>query len=505
MCSISGFLTFERLSRDKVDALISYLSGVLLRAEERGRDGFGITVLTRDGEFRTFKHIGRVSDVVHRVQDVLDVDAVAGIACCRAEPTTEYVMRKTIDDVQPMVGNYVAVVHNGIIANDIELERKYGLKRSSRIDTAVLPPLLELKWDGTGECLRDILVNEVVGGYALCVLDRRRVGTIWIATNFKPVYLAWDRDLRTLFFSTFDTYLEDLDKPIWLQRPVQRLEPYTLLEVSSSGTWSKYSLWRSDVVKTRRRPRALVISSGGLDSTVAATLLVRQGFDVTLLHFNYRHRAERMERRAVHEIARFLGVTVIELNTDVFKVIGRSPLLGEGEINRVDMGREGAEFAHEWVPARNLVFYSIAIAMAEAWGYDYVASGINLEESGSYPDNEMEFVRLLDRLAPYATGPQRRVRLLMPVGHLVKHEIVKLGLEVGAPLHLTWSCYDGGEKHCGRCGPCYMRRWAFKMNGVRDPVEYDLPEEIEREFWRGCRPYRVPRPVAVSHDVVVST
>ncbi len=84
----------------------------------------------------------------------------------------------------------------------------------------------------------------------------------------------------------------------------------------------------------------------------------------------------------------------------------------------------------------------------------------------------MEFIRLLNKVMPYAVGPNKHVELLMPVGgHLVKHEIVKLGLEVGAPLHLTWSCYDnGGERHCGRCGPCYMRRWAFRINGgVRDP------------------------------------
>lgn len=61
----------------------------------------------------------------------------------------------------------------------------------------------------------------------------------------------------------------------------------------------------------------------------------------------------------------------------------------------------------------------------------------------------------------------------MPVGNLVKHEIVKMGLQIGAPLHLTWSCYEGGDKHCGKCGPCYMRKTAFEINGVKDPVEYE--------------------------------
>jgi len=121
------------------------------------------------------------------------------------------------------------------------------------------------------------------------------------------------------------------------------------------------------------------------------------------------------------------------------------------------------------------VFYSVAIAIAEAYDFDAVASGVNLEESGAYPDNEMEFVRLLSKVAPYAVRPNKKVELLMPVGNLVKHEIVRLGVEIGAPLHLTWSCYEGGEKHCGKCGPCYMRKWAFKINGLKDPVEYEDP------------------------------
>lgn len=80
--------------------------------------------------------------------------------------------------------------------------------------------------------------------------------------------------------------------------------------------------------------------------------------------------------------------------------------------------------------------------MAEAYGFDAIASGINLEEAGAYPDNEMEFVRMFSRLVPYAVGPNKKVEVLMPVGNLVKHEIVKLGVQIDAPLHLTWSCYE---------------------------------------------------------------
>jgi 7-cyano-7-deazaguanine synthase len=498
VCSIGGVLIFGELDEGRARAIEEKLRSIAIRGSERGRDSFGVVVLKRTGEFLTYKSRESAERALSKAPRLIEPGAVAAIFNNRAEPTTEHIMDKREDDIQPMLGEYIAVSHNGTIANDVELEKKYGLRRKSKIDTAILPPLLEAKWDGTLEGLRSILRDEVVGSYALAVLDRRRPGRVWLAANFKPLYAMWDRELNALFFASFDDYMQDGSSPPWALNPVKRVEPYTAVEAGVDGTWRTASLWRADAEAGdgKKRGRALVVASGGLDSTVAATLLVRQGYDVTLLHFNYRHVAEDPERRAVREIAKFLGVPLIEIDMDFFRVVRRSPLLGDGEINRVDRGREGAEFAHEWVPARNLVFIALAVALAEAWGYDYVATGINLEEAGAYPDNEMEFIRLLNAVMPYATGPQRRVRLLMPVGHLVKHEIVRLGLEIGAPLHLTWSCYDKGPKHCGRCGPCYMRRVAFKINGVRDPVEYDLPPGEEEEFWRGSKPYVVPLPPA---------
>jgi len=115
---------------------------------------------------------------------------------------------------------------------------------------------------------------------------------------------------------------------------------------------------------------------------------------------------------------------------------------------------------------------SLATSIAEDRGFDYVAIGVNLEEAGAFSDNEMMFVKKFNEILPYSTNLQNRVEVLMPVGNLMKHEIVKLGVEIGTPLELTWSCYEGGEKHCGKCGPCYMRKKAFEINGLVDPVEY---------------------------------
>lgn len=130
----------------------------------------------------------------------------------------------------------------------------------------------------------------------------------------------------------------------------------------------------------------------------------------------------------------------------------------------------GAEWAHEWVPARNLLMLSWAAAFAEANDYHHIALGNNLEEAGAYPDNEEELTTLFGDLLPNAVQNGYGLNVLSPVGNLMKHEIVRVGLEIGAPYHLTWSCYLDGERHCGHCGPCFMRRTAFERNGARDPV-----------------------------------
>ncbi|QKR00341.1 7-cyano-7-deazaguanine synthase QueC [Metallosphaera tengchongensis] len=461
MCSVSGVLI---LDHSKYEEIERKFVKILTKAEDRGRDSFGVVTLSRDGRVHVTKSIGRPSQNLEKLSGFVKEDTTVIVANNRAEPTTEFVKYKGEKDIQPFVGKRFIVTHNGIIANDHELEKKYELERVTNIDSAVLPPLLDKIWDGSIEGLRDVL-GRVKGSYALVIADKERPDRLFLAQNFKPLYMAYDFGLGALFFSSLDDYFQA--GPFDMVN-VRKLEPYSLVEVTNSKEMRTLNL------RPELKKRALVIASGGLDSTVAATKMIRDGYEVTLLHFNYRHKAEEREREAVRKIASRLNVDVIEVNTDLFSMIGNTTLLkGGGEIVKDRKGQEGAEFAHEWVPARNAIFFTVALAIAEAKGFSAIASGVNLEEAGAYPDNEMEFVRMFQRLSPYAVGPDKRVEVVMPVGNLVKHEIVKLGLQIGAPLDLTWSCYEGGDKHCGKCGPCYMRKTAFQINGVKDPVEYE--------------------------------
>ncbi len=395
----------------------------------------------------------------------------------RAEPTTEYVAVKRSADIPPF-GGVVYVAHNGTIANDKELEAKYSLERRSRVDTSLLPPLLEKIWDGSFKDLQRILCDVVVGSYALAVVDSRKPNTLYLACNYKPLYLEYDRRFDALFFTSLETYLQQRDTPLWISNPVRQMKPYSIMMVSTDKVFEEDSLWRVDSDSTVRRRRALVVCSGGLDSTVATKVMMDRGFDVTLLHFKYRHRAERREAESIGLIADTLGCGLMTVDTALFKeVIGHSRLTETyGAVVTEGEGEAGAEFAHEWVPARNLIFLSIAVGIAEAQDFGTVVLGNNLEEAGAYPDNEMIFIEKLNEVLPYATNYQKRVRLEMPVGNLMKREIVKLGVEIDAPLEYTWSCYEGGEMHCGICGPCYMRRTGFRINGLKDPVKYQADE-----------------------------
>ena len=122
------------------------------------------------------------------------------------------------------------------------------------------------------------------------------------------------------------------------------------------------------------------------------------------------------------------------------------------------------------MPARNLIMTSLAAGLCDRYGYDTLALGLNLEESGAYPDNTVEFYRTLDQVLNI--GTTSRPRLLSPLANMVKHEIVRLAVDIEAPIHLSWSCYHGRTLHCGECGPCYMRRTAFQIIGEPDSVQY---------------------------------
>ena len=218
---------------------------------------------------------------------------------------------------------------------------------------------------------------------------------------------------------------------------------------------------------------AVVLLSGGLDSATAAAIARREGFDLYALTVRYGQRHER-EVEAARRVARSLGVARhVELDVDL-AAFGGSALTGSGEVPK-DRAIEAGSIPPTYVPARNLVLLSLALAWAEAVGAREIFIGVNALDYSGYPDCRPEFVAAFERTARLATragveGDSFSVRA--PLIRLTKAEIVRLGVELGVDYSLTWSCYDPapGGAPCGRCDSCQLRARGFSEAGLADPL-----------------------------------
>ena len=222
------------------------------------------------------------------------------------------------------------------------------------------------------------------------------------------------------------------------------------------------------------KARALVVLSGGMDSTVCAALAVRDfGAEHTAaLHIDYGQRTERRERRAFQEICDKLGIeTRLAIQTAFFRAIGGSALTDE-QIAVPQAGPEiGAEIPVTYVPFRNSHFLSAAVSWAEVLGAEKIYVGAVQQDSSGYPDCRPEFYQAFNEAVRTGTK-EGKIRIETPLIALRKAEIVRLGLELGAPFHLTWSCYSREDLACGVCDSCVLRMRAFAAAGAGDPIPY---------------------------------
>ncbi|MEA1945378.1 MAG: 7-cyano-7-deazaguanine synthase QueC [Euryarchaeota archaeon] len=217
--------------------------------------------------------------------------------------------------------------------------------------------------------------------------------------------------------------------------------------------------------------KSVVLLSSGLDSTVAFKHAYDRCSKILALTFDYGQRAAANEIKRAIQICRKFDVPheVIELPW-VSRFGGALtnktalPLLAEHELDS-DAAAESA--MQVWVPARNLLFLSIAAGYAEDHNYDSITVGFDAEEAKTFPDNSYEFVERFNRVLEYGTLSHPTIDA--PLIHLNKTEIVRLGIAIDAPLRLSWSCYRSGDLPCGVCESCLRRARAFAEAGFRDP------------------------------------
>ena len=452
MCSILGAIFDDNLSTDDRDLLVSEL---MANSLERGRDGVGLSSLNHNGEFKFHRAVAGKQEGSTHYAGVTSV-----IGNTRAEPTTEYVAKKELTDQQPYALGGWSIVHNGTIANDKEL-RTYELETS--IDSAAIVETLDGYYDPTHPFPSFAAFIDAIkvlkGSYAILAQHSSDPSRIFYACNYRPIWLF--RSKSSVFLGSSRSMLGSDGAHV----DREMLQPYSL------GYVTVDNVVRIPIEKEAENKKTLVVASGGLDSTVAAAMCKASGLDVTLAHFTYGSRAQAPELKAVKEIAKAMDVPYRVIDMPVYSPEDSPLLQADSEIAG---GEEGAEFAHEWVPARNLVMLAFATAYAEANGFQRLVLGNNMEEAGAYPDNEPEFIDRFNDLLDFAVGSSANLRVIMPVGNLMKSEIVAQGLKVNAPMDKTWSCYRSGEKHCGTCGPCFMRRTAFEINNEPEVIEYDV-------------------------------
>ena len=226
--------------------------------------------------------------------------------------------------------------------------------------------------------------------------------------------------------------------------------------------------------------RAVVLLSGGIDSATAAAMARQQGFEIHALSFRYGQRHE-CELAAAQKVAAFLGAASHRVMEFDMRVIGGSALT-----DRIDVpkGRSSDEIAHgipiTYVPARNTIFLSFGLALAERIEAEDIFFGANQLDYSGYPDCREEYIQAFERMANFATRAgvegRSRIKINVPLIHMTKAEIVKQGLALGLDYALTWSCYDPAPdgRACGLCDSCQLRLKGFEEAGVIDPIDYAI-------------------------------
>jgi 7-cyano-7-deazaguanine synthase len=224
------------------------------------------------------------------------------------------------------------------------------------------------------------------------------------------------------------------------------------------------------------KSRAVVLLSGGMDSCVCATLAARD-YDAAAVHISYGQRTEERERQSFLAICRRLNIfDKLMVRNEALRAIGGSALTDDGiAVPDAEMLSQGG-VPVTYVPFRNAHFLAVAVSWAEVLGAEKVFIGAVEPDSSGYPDCRPAYYKAFNDVVRAGTR-EGRIEVVTPLIAMRKAEIVRLGLELGAPFDLTWSCYSRDDLACGVCDSCALRVRAFEAAGVKDPIPYVRRED----------------------------
>ena len=216
----------------------------------------------------------------------------------------------------------------------------------------------------------------------------------------------------------------------------------------------------------------IVLVSGGMDSCVTAAIAARESDRLAFLHVSYGQLTEIRERQAFNEIAdHYIVKDRLDVSIEHLAKIGGSSLTNSNiPVTKADL--DSKEIPTSYVPFRNANMLSIAVSWAEVIGGNAIYIGAVSEDSSGYPDCRPVFYAAFQKVIDEGTKPDTHIEIRTPIIHLSKADIVRKGIELAAPLHLTWSCYRSEDVACGTCDSCALRLRGFELAGVKDPIGY---------------------------------
>jgi len=472
MCSIIGMFP---VGSQLIDTRLRgpLYRAVMKRAFARGKDAGGYLAVHRVDNLV----VPYVRKSVRGSLPLLDCEGIqfhrliALLQNNRAEPTNEFKATKVYDDIMPFEYDDIYVVHNGTIPNDADILVDHPGERPTSIDSYAIP-----------YAIRKARFADLKGSLAVAWIDMREAKQslrLHLYRNYQPLSVIFLVEEQLYLFGSLLEYLVDPAEELGLAWQPIHFPPYSKLVIDSVGSPPRLH------EETKFNHKAIVVCSGGLDSTVAATVACQENEEVTLAHFRYGCRAEEREVQAVRQIALDLQAKFPHMKVNpqfmdlsFLKQLGGATII-DGQDKDIGGGIEGTERCIDWVPARNTAMMGLVASYCDRHDIGNIYLGLNLEESGAYCDNTIIFHRAFSEVL--ALGTHARPRIVNPLDNMMKRDIVHLGVQIGAPIEHSWSCYRGGERHCGRCGPCQMRQTAFRMNGFKEMIDYEtwFHEEIK--------------------------
>lgn len=222
----------------------------------------------------------------------------------------------------------------------------------------------------------------------------------------------------------------------------------------------------------KNRKIAVVAVSGGLDSCVTSAIANLE-YELAFAHINYGQRTQARELKAFNDIADFYSVKRIIIDFNHLAKIGGSSLTDKSiEIEEANL--ETDEVPNSYVPFRNANILTACVSWAEAIEAEAIFIGAVFEDSSGYPDCRPDFFDAFNSVINLGTKPETKIEIKTPIIYMNKNEIIERGMELNAPLNLTWSCYQNEDEACGVCDSCALRLRGFQQRGIEDPIPYKI-------------------------------